>query len=183
MEDNLKKRLLGAFVIIFALVLVLPNLLDGDHRKNKLLSEIPQEPKKPDWVQEKDVKKVKVSLEKLKSGELEAMIKAPNPKEIVQSKEKVAGIASDRVGLDSNNTAVSWVLKVGAFKQHKNAYALRNKLRKNGFTAYTLKGDAADLERVYVGPMLQRAEAEKVVGQLKAKLAINEVVIQRYRPE
>lgn len=183
MEDSVKKRILGAFVTIMAIVLVLPNLLDGDHRKNRLLSEIPQEPPVPEWVDEKEVKKVKIALQDLKAGDLQAKVEPPEPKSLLQDEAKEQGLGVDRSGLDGQGKSVTWVLKVGAFKQHNNAYKLRDQLRKAGLKSYTLKGSSADLERVYVGPVLQRAEAERIKILLNSEHKIKDAVIQRYQPE
>lgn len=55
-----------------------------------------------------------------------------------------------------------WVVQVGAFGQEANAIALRDRLRKAGYTAFVERVvvDAKTVYRVRVGPYVERSAAE-----------------------
>jgi DedD protein len=74
---------------------------------------------------------------------------------------------------------VSWVVQVGSFSQSRNALALRDKLRKNGFTAFVEKyrDKGKSSYRVRVGPELKRENAEKQLQRLKSKLQLKGIVM------
>ena len=72
-------------------------------------------------------------------------------------------VAKPKTGLSA------WAVQVGSFDSNKNAYALRDKLRKQGFSAFvdTLYTKDVPSFRVRVGPEIKREQAEA----LQAKLA------------
>jgi cell division septation protein DedD len=61
-------------------------------------------------------------------------------------------------------------VQVGSFSQAANAEALRERLVGEGFTAFVSRvaTDAGTMHRVRVGPVAERAEAEKLVARLRA---------------
>jgi DedD protein len=71
------------------------------------------------------------------------------------------------------------VVQVGSFSQSANALALRDKLRKNGFTAFVEKYQERGTSsyRVRVGPELKRETAEKQLAQLKTKFQLKGIVM------
>jgi len=68
----------------------------------------------------------------------------------------------------------SWVVQMGSFSSEQNALRLRDKLRKNGFTAQVEKAriEGKSRFRVRVGPFLERAEAEQSRKQIQDKLTL-----------
>lgn len=60
-----------------------------------------------------------------------------------------------------------FVVQLGAYRDGGSALALRNKLKAEGFNAYTEK--VADKTRVRVGPFPSREAADKVGARLKAQ--------------
>lgn len=183
MEGHLKTRLIGAIITVLVLALILPNVLDGNEQRDRLLTQIPAKPPTPDWVEEGDTKRVRIQMDELASGEFEKRISAPAPKDINQDDPKVPQVPVDRGGLDENSMPVSWTLQMGAFQDVANATRFRDKLRAKGFKAYSLRSANGQLERVFVGPVIQRSKAESLRKQLTEELAIDGVRIQQYQPE
>jgi cell division septation protein DedD len=73
---------------------------------------------------------------------------------------------------------VGFAIQLGAFSDAAEAGALRERLRAAGFTAFTeaVNTDKGKLTRVRVGPVLDRAAAEQMKSQIKAKTGIDGIV-------
>ena len=71
-----------------------------------------------------------------------------------------------------------FVVQVGAFADANAATALRDKLRAAGLNAFTdsVDTDAGKRTRVRVGPAMNRAEADALKAQVKAKAGIDGIV-------
>lgn len=65
--------------------------------------------------------------------------------------------------------AESWVVQVGSFSQTDNAEALRRRLAGEGFEAFVSRvvTDAGTMHRVRVGPVGDRAEADRLLARLR----------------
>lgn len=73
-----------------------------------------------------------------------------------------------------------WVVQLAAVSNQADAHALRDKLRSNGFDGFvdSVQADGKRLWRVRAGPQTQRADAQRVHDQIKAKLGIDGNVVQ-----
>lgn len=73
---------------------------------------------------------------------------------------------------------VGFAVQVGAFGNATEATRLRDRLRGAGFSAFTesVQTDKGMLTRVRVGPVLSRAEAERLKAQVSAKFGISGIV-------
>ncbi len=76
--------------------------------------------------------------------------------------------------------AGGWAVQLAALSSESDANALRDKLRASGFDGYVSPVQAAGkkLWQVRAGPQTQRADAQRVQDQIKAKLGIDGVVRQ-----
>lgn len=183
METNLKARILGAVVTVLALALVLPNVLQGQRLGEDESTLIPEKPDTPSWVDEKQSSRVRIELNALASGSFDEKITAPDPEYILQDDPKDSSIAGDRAGLTEQGAAIAWTLQLGAFKNSQNAIELRDSLREKGYKAYILKNGSGTYDRVYVGPMLQRAKAEHLKTELSQQTDIKDIRLRQYQPE
>lgn len=187
MNEQVKQRLVGAVVLVSLAVIFIPMLLDGGSNSSmsRFGSNIPEQPNfdfepleiplqpiepiadvKPrviDTVEEPPAEPSKP--EKPKQME---PVKKPSPSLVVKPEEKKPA---------TNQAA--WVVQLGSFGQSSNALALRDKLRKNGFTAFVEKyGDAGKTSyRVRVGPELKRSTAEKQLSQIEEKLKLKGIIM------
>lgn len=73
---------------------------------------------------------------------------------------------------------VGFAVQLGAFSKPAEATVLRDRVRATGFTAFTdtVQTDKGMLTRVKAGPVLSRADADRLKAQLKAKLGIDGIV-------
>lgn len=69
----------------------------------------------------------------------------------------------------------AWVVQLGAFKNKSNAQHLVNKLRAEGFKAFT--HEVGSTLRVYVGPTADRPAARSLVAQLQHKTTLQGIVL------
>lgn len=183
METNLKARMLGAVATVLALALVLPNVLKDNHLDEGDATLIPVKPETPSWVDEEQSRRVRIELNALETGSFEQEITAPEPQYALQDDPKDPNVAGDRAGLTPQGAPIAWTLQVGAFKSSKNAIELRDSLRTQGYKTYILKNGTGTYDRVYVGPMLQRAKAEHAKAELNQKTGIKNIRLRQYTPE
>ena len=75
--------------------------------------------------------------------------------------------------------AGGWAVQLAAMSSQADANALRDKLRANGFDGFvdSVQSAGKQLWRVRAGPQTQRADAQRVHDQIKAKLDIDGNVV------
>lgn len=183
MEHHLKKRILGALVMVVALAIVMPVILDGQRSHAPLTIEMPPQPELEPWQPVEDEQVIRLELEKLQSGEIDQAVNLPEIDVVIEDDEAVDPKRDDKSNLDEQNLPYAWTLQLGAFQERKNAHKLRDRLRKQGYKAYVQEFAADKLTRVYVGPELQRSKIEALQKKLQALLETPDVRIKRYRAE
>lgn len=79
----------------------------------------------------------------------------------------------------SSGKAGGWAVQLAAVSSQADANALRDKLRANGFDGYVdaVQSGGKTLWRVRAGPQTQRADAQRVREQVKAKLGVDGNVV------
>ncbi|MFA1261020.1 SPOR domain-containing protein [Xanthomonas campestris pv. olitorii] len=75
-------------------------------------------------------------------------------------------------------SAVGFAVQLGAFGRAEDADALRDRVRAAGFSAFVeqVRTDKGALNRVRVGPVANRADAEQLRAQVAAKVGISGMV-------
>ena len=73
---------------------------------------------------------------------------------------------------------VGFAVQLGAFSHAADANAMRDKLRASGFSAFVeqVRTDKGTLNRVRVGPVASRADADQLKAQVAAKVGISGMV-------
>ena len=82
--------------------------------------------------------------------------------------------------LDSNNLPVSWSVQLASLSNRARADELQKSLRSQGYNAYVRSFDG--MNRVFVGPVVERAEADRLRDQLGKQQNLNGFVV-RFQPE
>ena len=107
---------------------------------------------------------------------------APAPK--VESRPAAtpapAATASAPSKIDANGLPVSWSIQLASLSNRAGAESLQNTLRSQGYNAYIRS--AGGMNRVYVGPLIERAEAERVRDAINRKQNLKGFVV-RFQPE
>lgn len=100
----------------------------------------------------------------------------PEPPKAEAPKVETAKVDAGRAEALLSGQTESYVVQLGAYKDEANVASLRDKLKAEGFSAYTEK--VADKTRVRVGPYPSRDAADKAVERLR-KIGLNGVVTVR----
>lgn len=207
MDFLLKQRLIGAVVLVALGVIFIPMLLEGPRgpvmpemqtmpkqqvipredtsrsfpETEKVLplppmsvitepspEPAPPAPEKPEPVP-KPVKPVKPETSPV-SKPVKAE-PAPLPKAAVKSKKEVVASIANKPG--------SWIIQAGSFGNQKNAFALRDKLRKAGYPTQVERValDKGVTYRVRIGPYLHRDKAEAKISKLNKKFQLKSRVL------
>jgi DedD protein len=89
-----------------------------------------------------------------------------------------AAAADSRV--DANGLSVSWSVQLASLSNRANADNLQKTLRTQGYNAYIRTSDGVN--RVFVGPLIERAEADRLRDQLDKQQKLKGIVV-RFQPE
>ncbi|GHS83423.1 cell division protein [Pseudomonas sp. PAGU 2196] len=82
--------------------------------------------------------------------------------------------------IDVNGLPVSWSIQLASLSNRAGAESLQQTLRSQGYNAYIRS--AGGMNRVYVGPLIERAEAERVRDAINRKHSLKGFVV-RFQPE
>ncbi|WP_313518745.1 SPOR domain-containing protein, partial [Pseudomonas sp.] len=81
--------------------------------------------------------------------------------------------------LDANNLPISWSVQLASLSNRASAETLQATLRNQGYNAYIR--NAENMNRVFVGPVIERAEADRLRDQLNKQQKLNGFVV-RFKP-
>ena len=97
----------------------------------------------------------------------------PEPKPAPAPKPEAAAAAPAAPAAPAASS-VGFAVQQGAFGQATEANALRDKVRAAGFSAFVeqVRTDKGTLNRVRVGPVANRADAENLKAQVAAKVGV-----------
>ncbi|MFZ5933677.1 cell division protein [Pseudomonas putida] len=82
--------------------------------------------------------------------------------------------------IDVNGLPVSWSIQLASLSSRAGAENLQKTLRSQGYNAYIRS--AGGMNRVYVGPLIERAEADKLKDVINRQQKLNGFVT-RFQPE
>ncbi|KEX95102.1 cell division protein [Pseudomonas putida] len=87
-------------------------------------------------------------------------------------------ISQSRV--DANGLSVSWSVQLASLANRESAEKLQKNLRSQGYNAYIRTADGKN--RVFVGPLIERAEADRLRDLLNRQQNLKGFVV-RFQPE
>ncbi|MBT8764735.1 SPOR domain-containing protein [Metapseudomonas boanensis] len=110
---------------------------------------------------------------------VEQPVAPPAPAPAVQTPPPaVAKVEEKR--LDANGLPVSWSIQLASLSSRASAENLQKTLRGQGYNAYIRSVEG--MNRVFVGPVIERAEANRLRDQLSRQQKLNGFVV-RFQPE
>jgi len=114
-----------------------------------------------------------------KANKVTEKSKTSTKKKIVKKTTTAKKIITAKKVPSAKKAAKAWAIQVGSFSERKNAFSLRNKLRKKRFTAFveSVKTAKGNIYRVRVGPEVKRTQAEKTQKRLVKELKISGLVV------
>ncbi|SPO65892.1 SPOR domain-containing protein [Pseudomonas sp. JV241A] len=107
---------------------------------------------------------------------------APAPAKVeVKPAATVATAAKPAAGkIDANGLPVSWSIQMASLSNRASADNLQKTLRSQGYNAYIRSAEG--MNRVYVGPLIERAEAERLRDVINRQQKLKGFVV-RFQPE
>jgi len=82
--------------------------------------------------------------------------------------------------VDANGLSVSWSVQLASLSSRESAESLQKTLRSQGYNAYIRSADGKN--RVFVGPLIERAEADRLRDLLGRQQNLKGFVV-RFQPE
>jgi DedD protein len=82
--------------------------------------------------------------------------------------------------IDANGLSVSWSVQLASLANRESAEKLQKTLRSQGYNAYIRTADGKN--RVFVGPLIERAEADRLRDLLNRQQNLKGFVV-RFQPE
>lgn len=196
MDRGLIQRMVGALVLIALAVIFVPMLFNREDDARRVEVDAPAMPQTP-AMPDVEVQPVEVpepaaepfpeEFEIIEEG-AETQVQAPA--EPITAPPAVAEPAptppaaetqpKSEQRLDAANLPVSWSVQLASLSNRESAEALTAKLRSQGYNAYvrTFEG----MNRVFVGPLVERAEANRLRDVLERQQKLKGFVV-RFKPE
>lgn len=191
--DGLKQRLVGAFVILSLAVIFLPMIFDKPH--HAVTSEMVELPPKPTFKE--------VEVEPVEQPRFEKLVVDPvddkvKPQSAVTGSAKVeepgdvGTVAQDKPVSPKQEKKLEtpkvaelpvfknvWMVQLGTFGNASNAYALRDRLREDGFDGHTkkIKIKGKEAIRVFTGPFVNKREADRIKKRVDEKYKVESLLV------
>ena len=192
LDKGLRQRMVGALVLVALAVIFLPMLFSREDELQRVVVDAPVMPQAPampsaelDPVsvpQVQDLPQEPVPGAGLGAGAPVVETPAVAVTEPAAAKPaaaaEVAPVPVSR--LDANGLAVSWSVQLASLSSRASAESLQQTLRGKGYNAYIRNVDG--MNRVFVGPVIERAEADRLRDQLTRLQKLNGFVV-RFQPE
>jgi DedD protein len=193
-----KQRMIGALVLIALAVIFLPMLFSRqDDTVRQVQVDPPAAPQAPALppvqVEPVAVPEPQILPAHAPSMPIQPAPTAPavptakKPVETVQpsapvAAAKVAPVAKPDTGsrIDPNGLPVSWSVQLASLSNRAGADTLQKSLRAQGYNAYVRT--AGGKNRVFVGPLVERAEAERLRDVINRQQKLQGFVV-RFEPE
>lgn len=189
--------MVGTIVLLALALIILPQLFDGEGSyQPQVQSRIPERPiitllpepqqVRPVMVGESQSPSANAEAENIELTESAVSNNASDPAE-VNSAASVTNLSSDtdsRPTLNAAGLPDGWVVQLGTFGDLDNASKLLTDLLARGYKAYERRSlrDEREMSTILVGPVIVRAEAERLLAELATALDLKPL-IKRYERE
>jgi DedD protein len=198
-DRGLLQRIVGALVLVALAVIFVPMLFNREDAGRQLAVDAPAMPKapaapvietQPVEVPESEVEPFPEEFEIIEEQavtEPDAPAKPidPAPALVEPSPVEPATVQTqpetpEEKRLDTANLPVSWSIQLASLSSRDNAEKLQKTLRSQGYNAYIRTADG--MNRVFVGPLVERGEANRLRDQLQRQQKLDGFVV-RFKPE
>lgn len=198
-DRGLLQRIVGALVLVALAVIFVPMLFNREDAGRQVAVDAPTMPKtpaapvietQPVEVPEPEVEPFPEEFEIIEEqavNEPDAPAKpidpAPalvEPKPAEPATVQTQPETPEEKRLDTANLPVSWSIQLASLSSRDNAEKLQKTLRSQGYNAYIRTADG--MNRVFVGPLVERGEANRLRDQLQRQQKLDGFVV-RFKPE
>ncbi|VVO13352.1 SPOR domain-containing protein [Pseudomonas fluorescens] len=208
LNNAYKQRMVGALVLVALAVIFLPMLFSRQDEQRQITVDAPAAPQAPampqvqvepvvvpepqSLPQEPVPSDEEIAQEQPSMPIAPAVPVAPAPPVAVskpvappapKSSAQPAGSAKPDVSqsrVDANGLSVSWSVQLASLSSRESAESLQKSLRSQGYNAYIRSANGKN--RVFVGPLIERAEADRLRDLLGRQQNLKGFVV-RFQPE
>lgn len=195
LDRGLKQRIVGALVLVALAVIFLPMLLTREDELRHVRVEAPPMPRMPEHA---EIRTAPVAVpeplpdEPVPGAPGAPIASLPQPPAPTAEPSRPpaatpsasapapATVKAPEARLDTSHLPVTWSVQLASLSNRDNALKLQKTLRGQGYNAYvrTFEG----MNRVFVGPVIERAEANRLRDQLRRQHKLDGIVV-RFQPE
>ncbi|RON08500.1 cell division protein [Pseudomonas brassicacearum] len=212
LDNAYKQRMVGALVLVALAVIFLPMLFSRQDEQRQVVVQAPTAPQAPAMPQVQIEPVVvpepqALPQEPVPTDEEIAAEQAPSkpaapgapiapapvvakpvtppaPKPAAAPAQPIAAAPSkpdtSQSRVDANGLSVSWSVQLASLSSRESAESLQKTLRSQGYNAYIRSADGKN--RVFVGPLIERAEADRLRDLLGRQQNLKGFVV-RFQPE
>lgn len=169
MDDGLKQRLIGAFVLLALAVIFVPVMFDRERMVPvDKKTQIPAAP----YIEP-------VTVEEIKPPEVKEEAEAPEEMYVPDANVVIDEVA-EAPSYDDKGVPRGWVLQIASFRFEEHAEQLRDKLLADGYASYTrsVSTDRGKMTRLYVGPKLDKEVLLAQKKEIEAKHKVSAIVLK-----
>ncbi|KAB0489780.1 SPOR domain-containing protein [Pseudomonas vancouverensis] len=211
LDKAYKQRMVGALVLVALAVIFLPMLFSRQDEQRQVTVEAPAAPQAPampqvqvepvvvpepqalpqepvpsddEIAQEEAPAAPSVPLTPVPTAKPVAPTPAPAAKPAPAPAQPIAAAPgkpdTTQSRVDANGLSVSWSVQLASLSSRDGAEKLQKTLRSQGYNAYIRTADGKN--RVFVGPLIERAEADRLRDLLNRQQNLKGFVV-RFQPE
>ncbi len=212
LDSAYKQRMVGALVLVALAVIFLPMLFSRQDEQRQVTVEAPAAPQAPVMPQvqvepvvvpepqalpeeEPVPTDAQIAEQQAPSTPIQPSIPVVKPAPAVAAKPAAPAPAPKPVApqpaapgkpdvgqsrIDTNGLPISWSVQLASLSNRESAEALQKTLRSQGYNAYIRTADGKN--RVFVGPLIERAEADRLRDLLGRQQNLKGFVV-RFQPE
>ena len=203
LDKVFKQRMVGALVLVALAVIFLPMLFSREDEQRQIQVDAPTAPQipvmqpvqvEPVAVPEPQVIAEEPVPEQLPIIEQQApapvapvvakpAVAAPKPPAVTPAQtvaQAPAKLDTTQKRVDPNGLPISWSVQLVSLSNRASADNLQKTLRNQGYNAYVRS--SGGMNRVFVGPLLERAEADRLRDLLGKQQNLKGFVV-RFQPE
>lgn len=203
-DRRLLQRIVGALVLVALAVIFVPMLFNRDDVDQQIAVDAPAMPETPaapiietqpvevpepaveaipedyEIIEEDSVAESSIPANPIDPVPAEAQPAPETPEQAVTEAPPLMPKNAEEQRLDTANLPVSWSVQLASLSSRENAEKLQKTLRSQGYNAYIRSADG--MNRVFVGPLVERAEANRLRDQLQRQHKLDGFVV-RFKPE
>lgn len=207
LDKGMKQRMVGALVLVALAVIFLPMLFTREDEMRQVRVDAPEAPampslpqvqvetiqvpeqqpivEQPPVVVDESTAPPSTPSQPISAAPSPAPVTAPAPAPKVENRAPAtASVAATKPAaaskIDTNGLPVSWSIQLASLSNRAGADNLQKTLRSQGYNAYIRSADG--MNRVYVGPLIERAEAERLRDVINRQQKLKGFVT-RFQPE
>lgn len=162
MDEGIKRKLVGAAVLVVAAIIILPMITSQAQNASYLSRSVPIEEQVPDMSMPLP-KSLSISKREAEDEKEQAVIKL-TPLNI--DGDRLAPNDIEIPVVDASGQSRVWHIQVASFAEPNNAITLRDKLRSSGYKAFDRLSEDGKHVRVFVGPSTQKLVLEKKLTEI-----------------